>query len=395
MVEQVRSGVPQRAVARRFRVALLTVQRWVARAGEMPLDAVDWTDRPSARREVNRTPAELEDRIVAVRRELRLWSPLGEHGPAAIARELAAQGLADIPSERTIARVCERRGVVDRRRIRRPSPPPGWYLPDVRDREAELDAFDVIEDIALVGGIRADILTGISLHGAEGSAWPRDGIHGAFVAGCLAQRWGELGAAPYAQFDNDTRFAGSHGRENAIGIVVRFCLALGVTPVFAPPHEMGVQAAIEAFNGRWQRGVRRVFVADLAHLGERSAAYVAADRARRVARVEAAPPRRPLPAPLRVDLGVAVRGRMVFIRRTRDDGSAVVLGRRYPVDPAWPNRLVRADLDIDARRLRVFRLRRREPFEQPLLADIPFEYPPFWNRRLGGAVIQIGHDPRK
>ena len=394
MVERVRAGVSQRAVAREFGVSLATVQLWLARAGESPLDRVDWSDRPSVRKRTSRTPAEVEDRIVAVRRELRLWSPFGEHGPAAIARELSAQGVDGIPVERTIARILERRGALDgRHRIRRPSPPPGWYLPDVREREAELDAFDVVEDIVLVGGIRVDILTGISLHGSESSAWPKSGIDGAFVAASLAERWVGIGLPAYAQFDNDPRFAGSHGHPNAIGIVVRFCLGLGVTPVFAPPREMGVQAAIEAFNGRWQRGVRRDFIADIDHLGERSAAYVVADRARRAGRIDAAPSRRTLPTPLRVDLGAEVRGRLVFVRRVADDGSVLLLGTRYPVDPTWVHRLVRADLDIDVRRLRMFGLRRREPLNQPLLAEHAFSYPPTWEQRPGRAVISIDRDP--
>lgn len=47
MVQRVREGVGLRAVAREFRVTLSTVQRWVARAGDWPLDHVDWTDQPS------------------------------------------------------------------------------------------------------------------------------------------------------------------------------------------------------------------------------------------------------------------------------------------------------------------------------------------------------------
>ena len=57
-----------------------------------------------------------------------------------------------------------------------------------------------------------------------------------------------------------------------------------------------------------------------------------------------------------------------------------ILGRHYPVDPAWPHRLVRSELDLDVRRLRFFALRRREPTVQPLLNDIPYEPPARWSR---------------
>ena len=46
-MSQVREGISQRAVARSFRVSLSTVQRWVARAEDLPLDEVDWNARPA------------------------------------------------------------------------------------------------------------------------------------------------------------------------------------------------------------------------------------------------------------------------------------------------------------------------------------------------------------
>jgi len=63
-------------------------------------------------------------------------------------------------------------------------------------------------------------------------------------------------------------------------------------PVFAPPNELGFQASIEAFNGRWQQKLwARFWDPDLTALQERSAGYVGASRRRAVARIEPAPPR--------------------------------------------------------------------------------------------------------
>ena len=52
------------------------------------------------------------------------------------------------------------------------------------------------------------------------------------------------------------------------------------------------------------------------------------------------------------------------MRRTSDEGRVSVLGLRCPVDRSWILRLVRAELDLDARRLRFFALRWREPEDQ-------------------------------
>jgi hypothetical protein len=370
-------------VAARFGVALATVQLWLRRAEERSLDEVDWADRPPIARRIRRTAATLEDRIVDLRRELREDSVLGEYGPVAIRRELLVRaGPGEpVPAVRTIARILERRGALDaKQRIRRPAPPAGWYLPTVRRREAELDSFDVIEGLRLKGGIPLDILTAISLHGALPGTWPTIGLRVRRVVDAVGQHWGEVGLPGYAQFDNDPRFVGGMAHPNSIGPVIRFCLALGVVPVFAPPRETGFQAAIEAYNGRWQRKVwARFWDPSIDDLVGRSAGYVAALRRHSAARIEAAPDRRPFPAHT-IDLVGPPEGRIIFIRRTTADGAVSVLKVRYPVDPRWVHRLVRVELDLDARRLKCFALRRRDPDDQPCLADLPFHPPERWYR---------------
>ena len=60
MVAAVRRGTPLREVARRHKVALATVQFWVARAAGQRLDRVDWADRPDGpRTPANRSPRDL------------------------------------------------------------------------------------------------------------------------------------------------------------------------------------------------------------------------------------------------------------------------------------------------------------------------------------------------
>ncbi|MBV8268362.1 MAG: hypothetical protein JO252_18700, partial [Planctomycetaceae bacterium] len=72
MVAAARRGTPLRQIARRFRVALSTVQFWVARAGDRRLDRVDWADRPDGPRQpANRSPQALEDLVLTLRGELK------------------------------------------------------------------------------------------------------------------------------------------------------------------------------------------------------------------------------------------------------------------------------------------------------------------------------------
>ncbi len=316
--------------------------------------------------------------MLAVRDELRAGI-LGECGAVTIRLALVERsaGRDPAPSTRTIGRILERRGVLDgRRRIRRPPPPPGWYLPDVAARRVELDAFDLIVGLRLQGGAHVEVLTGISLHGGLSGAWVDGSVTAPVIADALVEHWRGVGLPRFAQFDNDTRFLGTHGHPDVLGRIPLLCLALGVTPVFAPIREMGFQAAIESLNGRWQARVwRRFWSDDIRALQERSDRYIAATRARAAVRIDAAPVRRPMSAELPDRSPGPPVGRIVFLRRTTADGSAAILGRSYPIDPRWPHRLVRAELDLDRRSIRFHALRRRDPTEQPLLAELPYALP--------------------
>jgi hypothetical protein len=381
LVTEVREGASQRSVARRHGVGLPTVQRWLERAADHDLDTVDWADRSSApRRQARRIASELEDRILDVRRQLRDESILGEYGAAAVWRELAmADDLGDpLPSVRTIGRVLERRGALDaRRRVRRPAPPPGWYLPPVASRSAELDSFDTIEGLRFKGGLELEILTAISLHGGLAGAWPAGPYTAPRVVDALVEHWRAFGTPAYAQFDNALMFHGTMGYPDRVGRVSRLCLGLGVTPVFVPPRETGFQAAIESLNGRWQAKLwARTYSSTLAVLVAQSTAWIAASRARSAARIEAAPARRPVPAGWEFEPNRPLSGRVLYIRRTNEHGAASLLGHRFPVDPHWPHRLVRAEVDLDEHRIRIYALRRRDPTDQRLLREIDHRLPP-------------------
>ena len=245
-----------RSVADRYAVPLSTIQHWVQRAQGKRLDRVDWHDRSTAPRKTRRTQAALERRVLATRKRLKDRSALGEYGAPAIHRELQAQSTPALPAIRTIGRILARHGVLDGRpRVRRPPPPPGWYLPSVADGDCELDCFDTIEGLAIRGGPPLTILTGISLHGGLVTVWPEGRVGAAFVVQALQQHWGQVGRPGYAQFDNDNRFTGPRQYPDAIGRVIRLCLSLSVIPVFAIPNETGFQASIESFNGLWQAKV--------------------------------------------------------------------------------------------------------------------------------------------
>jgi len=378
MVEAVRSGCSQRSVARQFGVNLRTVQRWLERAGDEPLDTLDWSDRPDCPHVIaNRTDAGIEEQILALRYELKMESDLGEYGADAIRREMLDRRFAQVPCERTINRILERKGVFDgRRRVRRAPPPSGWYLPDIARGSAELDQFDVISGLVIEGGIDVEVLTVISLHGALPGSWPQAGISAKFASQAILEHWSAFGCPAYAQFDNDTRFQGAHQHPNAMGRVTRLCLSLGIVPVFVPPRETGFQAAIEGLNNRWQQKVwHRLRHESLESLCICSQRYNAAARRKTALRQERAPLRRPIPEDFRFDVQARPQGKIAFLRRTDDHGQVHMLGQIFKVQEHWVQRLVRAEVELDQRKICFYSLRRREPQQQELLCETPYQLP--------------------
>jgi len=382
MVAEVRRGRSMRSVAKTFRVSLDTVQRWVTRAADCPLDAVACGDRSSGdRTSSRRTKRSVEQRVLSIRRVLKTNSDLGEYGAGAIRREMLARNQRVVPSLRTIGRILERGGALDgRRRMRHKAPPRGWFLSDVRTQRAELDSFDMIEDLALRGGRQVNVLTGISLHGALCAAWAAAEITAKYTVESLIEHWRRFGLPGYAKFDNGTIFLGNR-RPNSFGRVIRLCLSLNVTPIFAPPLSRGFQADIEAFNRRWQEAVwQRFTFRNREGVGTQSQRFIVAHRDRHAVRIEDAPKRRPFPTSWEFDLKCPLRGVVIFIRVTSPSGRATVLDQAFDVSPTWCGRLVRAEVDLTAQEIRFYALRRKEPDNHVLLVTHRYKPPtkPFW-----------------
>jgi transposase-like protein len=373
MVEAVRNGRSYHDVAREFHVSPSTVHHWVHLAHGQRLDRVDWSDRSRVPQTTQRTDATIEDLVLELRRDLQTTSDLGFHGAAIIRQGLQAQGIASPPAVRTINRILRRRGVLDgQSRVRRPPPPLGWYLPQVAAQCDELDSVDAVEGLVIKGGPQVEVLNAVSLHGGLVASWPvQASVTAKLVVECLVAHWREFGLPGYAQFDNDTIFQGTHAHPDAVGRVSRLCLGLGVVPVFVPPREPGFQAAIERYNGSWQAKVWSRFTHDdLSGLQDQSRRHVAALRRHRADRIESAPARRAFPKRWRLDLQARLKGRMVYLRRTDATGAVEVLGRSFEVDRHWVHRLVRAEVDLDGGMVRFYRLRRREPGDQPMMREV-------------------------
>ena len=191
----------------------------------------------------------------------------------------------------------------------------------------------------------------------------------------MEAHWQRYGLPAFAQFDNDVRFQGGNNHPDVVGRVMRFCLALGVTPVFAPPLETGFQAVIENFNGLWQQKVwARFYHESLAALNYASQRFTQAYR-NHLARRQDQAPRRLFPKQWSINWQTPPTGTLIYLRRTNEHGAVKILGHLWEVDPLWPHRLLRCQVDLTSHRIDFYRLRRREPADQPLIKSLPYHLP--------------------
>jgi hypothetical protein len=212
----------------------------------------------------NKYSKRVEYRVLRVCKFLKEKNILGLFGPDTIRNTMIERGYREVPSRRTIVPIIKRHGLVDRRvRVRYPSPPPGWYLRDLVSKKAELDSVDIVEKLYWCGGQEVQLLNMISLHSSLLYSVADKVITAEIVIAALTEHWRQFGLPRYIQFDNDMIFQGSR-KKNAIGRVIRFCLSLGVIPVFTTPYEQGFQGKIERFNGEIQRKFwRRKYFKDI------------------------------------------------------------------------------------------------------------------------------------
>jgi len=374
MVAAHRAGLSLREVAKKFNETKSTVQRWVAFAEEKRLDRIDFQSKKSGpRKPKNKSSVKIEKRVLRLRKYLKEKSILGLHGAEAIRDEMLRRGDHNVPTSRTIANILKRNGMVDRRvRIRRPAPPPGWYLPGLLQRKQELDSFDILEGLYLHGGQEVQFLNGISLHGNLLHSLSKETITAENTVLALIEHWKQLGLPKYVQFDNDMVFQGPR-KENAIGKVIRLCLSLKVIPVFVTPYEQGFQGKIERFNREiqekfWQR--RRF--KSLKEIERRLEEYVQTHRLAHQGEIVTAPRRRPFPKRWKRDDTKLLRGKIIYLRRTDGSGRIRFLERDFLVSEHWINRLVRAEVDLDEGKVQFFALRRADWKSQRLLKTSHF-----------------------
>lgn len=248
VLEVLEAGAAMTDVATRYGVDRKTVYRWLVRYAQGGLGALaDRSHRPD--RCPHQIAAELEARIVAVRRAHPGW------GPRTILNHLRRER-ADAPSRSAIYRCLVRHRLIDpKRRRRRREDYKRWE----RSRAMELWQMDVMGGVRLADGTAVSVVTGIDDHSrfcvaatlvARATARP--------VCDVLVAALKRHGIPEQILTDNGRVFTGKAAHRPGIVLFDRICTNNGIRHILTAPYSPTTTGKIE----RLHRTLRKEFFAE-------------------------------------------------------------------------------------------------------------------------------------
>ena len=238
-VLEVLGGATVTDVARRYGVARQTVHGWLRRYADQGLAGlVDRSSKPVSC--PHQTPAEIEARIVEMRRAHPGW------GPRTIGYHLEREGIHPVPSRSATYRALVRHQLIDpQQRKRRRSDYKRWE----RSRAMELWQMDVMGGVFLVDGSELKVVTGIDDHSRfcvsamvvrRATARP--------VCDALAAAMSTHGIPDQILTDNGKVFTGRFGPGTGEVLFDRICRENGVRHLLTAPRSPTTTGKVERFH---------------------------------------------------------------------------------------------------------------------------------------------------
>lgn len=247
-VRRVLAGEPVSAVASDLGRTPPWVRKWVER-----YDPTDDTWAASHSRAphavANRTDTETEALVVKVRKRLA-DEPWAQVGASAIAWELTKLGVTDPPTLRTIERIVARHDLARRDRRGRYTPKGTPYPAPPAVAPNACQQGDTVGPRHLDGGQLFYAFNVVDLGRRKAAGQICASKSAASHAAALTAIWTRLGVPVRLQLDNQQALAGA-GR--APGLLVRLCLAHGVTATFIPYAEPWRNGVVEHFNDTFDK----------------------------------------------------------------------------------------------------------------------------------------------
>jgi transposase InsO family protein len=246
-VLEVLGGATVTDVARRHGVTRQTVHAWLRHYGHAGLGGLaDHSSRPATCPHQMR--AEVEARIVELRRSHPLW------GPRTIRHHLAREGIEPLPGRSSIYRCLVRHHLVDPQKRRRHRED---YRRWERSRSMELWQMDIMGGVMLGDGRELKIITGIDDHSRycisamlvfRATARP--------VCEALAEALRRYGVPDQILSDNGKVFTSRFGPGKGEVLFDRICRENGIRHLLTAPSSPTTTGKVERFH----KTVRREFL---------------------------------------------------------------------------------------------------------------------------------------
>ena len=239
VLEVLEEGASVTEAARRYGVVRQTVHTWLRRYAEDGLGGL--ADRPSRSASCpHQVSAQVEARIVAMRREHPGW------GPSRIRWELEQAAVEPLPGRSAVYRALVRHGLVAaRKRRRRREDYRRWERP----RAMDLWQMDVMGRVFLAGGTEVKIVTGIDDHSRfvvcakavmRATARP--------VCQALTEALGRHGIPQQILTDNGKVFTSRFGRSAAPVMFDRICRDNGIGHLLTKPYSPTTTGKVERLH---------------------------------------------------------------------------------------------------------------------------------------------------
>ena len=254
------AGIGFNDVLRTVRRSCFWLTKWLRRYRE--LGPAGLRDQSRAPKHVHsRTPEPLVRKILALRDALAAHkgrrAAFAGIGAETIHFELQRRGSRRLPAISTIEKILARAGKTKKVKSQRLAGGPPYPRIQAR-RMGDLQQTDLVGPRYLRGlrGVtRFYSFHTVDVVGQTASASQFPDKQTISLCRHLVDSWRFMGLPRVSQMDNEMSASGGGRYRYSLSQVIRLHLLLGIHLLFIPPGEPGRNAAVESFNGLWQKRV--------------------------------------------------------------------------------------------------------------------------------------------
>lgn len=379
-IELLLSGISPAAVCTTFNRTKPWLYKWLKRYQS---GANDWflgqSHRP--KHHPKQTAEPLENMVINIRKTL-VETRYAQTGANAIQWEMEKLGLNPLPVS-TINHILKRNGLVKKRQKYQPKgkayPETGLGVP------GSVHQMDIVGPRHLKGDGVFYSHHLIDAYSHQVCLSPHRKQDDRAAVSTLIKAWQYMDIPEYLQMDNALCYRGSNRYPRSFGTVIRFCLSLGVQPVFVPIREPWRQGILEKFNDVYDKSFfRRQVFSCFDQLQQRSQDFeVFHNQHHRYSSLHGKTPNQIVKEhgraahilPKHYQLGddkiPLIDGYIHLIRFIRSDHALDVFGERFILRKTPIYEYVKATICVDSHRINIY-------LADQLMEEIDYEMPVDW-----------------